>query len=90
MAESEFVVTEFAARNEQALRALTQEHGIELRAFPDEVLSNLRTHSDAVMNGLAARDATFGRVYSSYQSFAASIANWQSISEGHFIRTRGG
>lgn len=88
MAETNFVVTEFAARNQQALITLTEEHGVEIRRFPDEVLRVLRDHGRAAMRELTAADATVARVYDSYASFASTIANWQQISTGSYSRTR--
>jgi TRAP-type mannitol/chloroaromatic compound transport system substrate-binding protein len=88
--ENDFVVGEFAARNQEALRVLTTEHGILLRRFPDDVLATLRRYSTEVMEGLAASDPDLGRVYSSYRSFAESIGAWHAIAEGaHLVPDAG-
>src|SRR5690606_8042100 len=42
LAESAFVVSEFKARNQQALATLIERHGVQLRRFPDDVLDVLR------------------------------------------------
>ena len=89
-AENDYVVGEFAARNQQALSTLTDEHGVELKRFPEGVLRALRTHASAAMEALASADATVARVYSSYRSFADSMAVWHEISEGYYTRMRGG
>ena len=88
MAEAEFVFTEFAARNQQALITLVEEHGIELRRFPDDVLATLRDHATVVMDDLAANDPTIARVYDSYSSFAATMGDWHEISEAFYSRMR--
>jgi TRAP-type mannitol/chloroaromatic compound transport system substrate-binding protein len=80
--EADYVVAEFAARNQEALKVLTTEHGIELRRFPDDVLEALRRFSLEVMAALAAADRDLGRVYASYRSFAGSIGAWHAIAEG--------
>jgi len=80
--EADYVIGEFAARNQQALKTLTEEHGIEVRRFPDDVLATLRRLSIEVMEALAASDADLGRVYRSYRSYADSIGAWHEISEG--------
>jgi TRAP-type mannitol/chloroaromatic compound transport system substrate-binding protein len=89
MAESEFVITEFAARNQQGLATLLAEHGVQLRRFPDDVLEALRGYTVETMNALAAADATLARVYGAYSAYAQSIGEWQSISEAYFQLSRG-
>ena len=80
--EADYVVAEFAARNQQALRTLTLEHGVELRRFPDEVLTTLRRLSKETMSDLSAGDPDLARVYASYRSYADLIGAWHEISEG--------
>ena len=88
--EADYVIGEFAARNQQALEVLTQEHGVELRRFPDEVLAALRAHTRTVMEQLAASDPGIARVYGSYRAYAESMAPWHEISEGFYSRIRQG
>ena len=80
--EADFVVAEFAARNQQALGTLTAEHGVMLRRFPDDVLTRLRQLSREVMDNLAATDDDLGRVWRSYRTYADSIGAWHEIAEG--------
>jgi TRAP-type mannitol/chloroaromatic compound transport system substrate-binding protein len=80
--EADYVVAEFAARNQQALSTLTTEHGVQLRRFPDDVLATLRRLSSDVMNELAAGDADLGRVYRSYRAYADAIGAFHAIAEG--------
>lgn len=88
MAEADYVFAEFNTRNNQALRTLTEEHGVELRRFPDDVLAALRGYSAEVMQELAASDPTIARVYESYTAFAESIAPWMAVSRGAHIQAR--
>lgn len=89
-AESDYVVAEFAARNQQALRTLIDEHGVLLRRFPDEVLATLRRLTGDVMGELAAADADLGKVYASYRAYADAIGAWHEISEGAHTGIRRG
>jgi TRAP-type mannitol/chloroaromatic compound transport system substrate-binding protein len=75
-------VSEFAAFNQRALKTLTEEYGVELRRFPDDVLATLRRLSLEAMNDLAASDPDLARVYASYRAYADSIGAWHEISEG--------
>lgn len=89
-AEADFVIAEFAARNQRALRTLTEEHGVEIRPFPPEVLGTLRALSIVVMEELSAADDDLGRVYASYRAYADSIGAWHEISEGAHTGIRRG
>lgn len=87
--EADYVVGEFAARNQAALGVLTSDHGIEIRRFPDDLLTTLRRLSLEVMDELAASDADLGRVYASYRQFADAIGAWHGIAEGAHQAIRG-
>jgi TRAP-type mannitol/chloroaromatic compound transport system substrate-binding protein len=80
MAEADFVFAEFNTRNNQALKTLVEEHGVELRRFPDDVLAALKGYSAEVMQELASSDPLIARVYESYTAFAADIATWMTAS----------
>ena len=78
--ENSFVLAEFNTRNHEALKTLVEEHGVELRRFPDDVLEALEAYSIEVLDELAADDETVARVYESYQRFRAEIDPWLEIS----------
>ena len=88
--EGNYVVSEFAARNQQALVTLTGEHDVVLKRFPDDVLTALRVHSLDVMETLAREDAVLEQVYASYRSYADSIGRWHEIAEGSHSGIRRG
>jgi len=88
--EADFVIAEFAARNQRALGTLTTEHGVEVHRFPDDVLGTLRRLSLEVMDDLSAADRDLGRVYASYRAYADSIGAWHAIAEGAHTSARGG
>jgi TRAP-type mannitol/chloroaromatic compound transport system substrate-binding protein len=81
-AEADYVVSEFAARNQSALKTLTEQHGVQLRRFPDDVLATLRRLTLEAMDELARSNADLARVYASYRAYADSIGAWHEISEG--------
>ncbi len=80
VAENSFLLAEFNTRNHEALKTLTEEHGVELRRFPDDVLEALQRYSLEVLDELAAADPMVARVYASYRSFSAQIDPWLTIS----------
>lgn len=80
MAENSFLLAEFNTRNHEALKTLIEEHQVELRRFPDDVLEALQRYSLEVLDDLAATDPLVARVYASYRSFSENIAPWLEIS----------
>lgn len=80
IAENSFLLAEFNTRNHQALQTLIEEHQVELRRFPDDVLAALQRHSVDVMDELAAENPMVARVYASYRSFSEKIGPWLEIS----------
>jgi TRAP-type mannitol/chloroaromatic compound transport system substrate-binding protein len=87
-AEADYVLAEFNIRNSQSLKTLVEQHGVELRRFPDDVLAALRGHSAAVMAELAGSDPLINRVYESYTAFADEIALWMDVSRSAHIDAR--
>jgi TRAP-type mannitol/chloroaromatic compound transport system substrate-binding protein len=87
--EADYVISEFAARNQQALQTLVSQHGVSVRRFPDDVLTQLRQHSNDVMRDLAAGDDDLARVWASYRDYGAAIGAWHAIAEGAHAGIRG-
>lgn len=74
------MVSEFMARNANALETI-RESGTDIRAFPDEVLAELKRITTEVIDELAAEDPLVDRVWTSYRQFQAQARGWQLISE---------
>ena len=55
-ATNDNMLAEFTARNHEALATLIDEHGVELRPFPDDVLRRLKELSHEVIDEIAGRD----------------------------------
>ena len=74
-AEANFALAEMERLNAQALVSLTQEHGVKLAAFPDDLV--------------AARSEISGLVHASYMAFRTRSAPWSRISIEAVLRARG-
>ena len=85
---NQLLMDELTAKNNEALRVLVEEEGVELRKLPDDVLIELRRISDEVVSELADTDETTRRIYESYKSFQAGVENYHNISEEAFIEAR--
>lgn len=84
------MLAEYNARNNQALKTLVDEHHVELRPLPDEVLQHLKTLSDEVVGEVAAKDEQSKRVYEAFQAFREQVMAWDNISERAYLNARAG
>ena len=82
------VMAEFTARNATALNSLINEHGVELRRLPDDVVQRLSELSAEVVNEMAGDDPLAQRIVKSYQEFAASAKTYSEISEQAYLNAR--
>ncbi len=82
------MLAEYTARNQQALEQLINEHKVDFRPLPDEVIQALRKASDEVLEEIAGRDPFARRVYDSYRAFQAQAAAWHRVSEVAYYRQR--
>jgi len=82
------MLAEFTARNNEALAVLVEDHGVELRLFPDEVLRRLHALSLEVIGELAAADPYVQQVWASQQAFLKQARAWHDVSEFAYYRAR--
>ena len=87
-AANQDMLDEFTARNNRALRELVEEHGVELRKFPDEVLVHLHRSAEEVINELVATDPDAARVHASFSEFLTAVKSYHHISEQAYINAR--
>ena len=79
---------DFEARNGDALQTLITEHKVQLRAFPDDVLAELKRVSMEVLDELAASDEMSGKVWASMKAFQAKVRSWTEIGSQYFVNRR--
>jgi TRAP-type mannitol/chloroaromatic compound transport system substrate-binding protein len=82
------MLNEYTARNQDALESLVNEHGVDVRRLPDDVLKRLRELSDDVVAELAETDPFARRVFESYDTFRRKVAKWHDISERAYFEVR--
>ncbi|NCF44347.1 MAG: ABC transporter substrate-binding protein [Proteobacteria bacterium] len=85
---NEDMLSEFTARNNTALDTLINEHGVELRRLPDDVIAALRDSSRAVVAEIADADPLAQRIYDSYMSYLADVRRYHEISEQAYLNVR--
>ncbi len=84
------LLDEYTALNNEALKTLVNEHGIQLRKLPDDVLAEFRRLSAEVVSELADTDETTRRIYESYSKFQQGVEDYHAISEEAYIDARRG
>jgi len=82
------MLSEYTARNQQALQTLITKHGVELRHFPDSVLKELKTIAAEVVEEDAAKDALSAKVWKSQKAFRDQVIKWTEVSEHAYIKAR--
>jgi TRAP-type mannitol/chloroaromatic compound transport system substrate-binding protein len=87
-AANQDMYAEFEARNGAALQTLVQEHGVELRAFPDEVLAELKRVSLEILEEQAAADPMSAKVWASLKDYLAMVSAWTAIGSQYLVNHR--
>lgn len=87
-AANQDMLDEYTARNNAALQSLINEHGVQLRPLPDDVLVALWQGTRKVMDDLVASDPMAAKVYASFREFYKGVRNYHHISEQAYINMR--
>jgi TRAP-type mannitol/chloroaromatic compound transport system substrate-binding protein len=77
------------ARNNNAQVTLVNEHEVDVRRLPDEVLTRLRELSDEVVAEIADKNPEARKIYDSFSTFREQVMAWTDISERAYLNSRG-
>ncbi|MEY3017545.1 MAG: hypothetical protein RL336_680 [Pseudomonadota bacterium] len=87
-AANQDMLDEYTARNNDALQSLINDHGVQLKKLPDDVLIALRDTSEDVVRELVQGDEFAERVYQSWHQYLEKVSAYQRISEQAFVNAR--
>ena len=87
-AVNQMVLSEFTARNVQALDTLRNKHGVDVRPFSDDILTNLGKLSGEVLRDLVASNPLSQEVFESLIAFRTQSIAWSKFSESAFAQAR--
>lgn len=79
---------EYTARNASSLKDMVDNHGVEVKPLPPQVLAELKTISHRVLEDIAASDPMARRVYDSQKAFMAEVGQYQAITEEAYAEAR--
>ncbi len=82
------MLDEYTAANNNAMQALKDTHGVDMRPLPDDVIKALRDATVEVMKEQSDADATFAKVYRSYLDFQNNVSQYHQISEQEYYKNR--
>jgi len=81
-------LAEFNARNAGAMRELVDDHGVQMRKFPDDVMIAIGNASGEVLREVATHDELTMRVYQSFLEARRNGMIWGEWSEEGFAAAR--
>lgn len=79
-----WALSEFESRNNTYLQKLINEHNVQLKRFPDDVLKTLKEYTKAVIDEITSKDPISRKVYESYSKFQKDVTTWSNISEAAY------
>lgn len=87
-AANQDMLDEYTARNNAALVELVENHGVEVKQLPDDVIAELQRLSVEVVEEVAAVNPLSRRIADSLKEFAKQSKSYHAISEEAFYNAR--
>ena len=87
-AASARMLAEFTARDASALETLVNQHGVQLRKYPDEVLKRIGVVSREVVAEIAKKDPMSKKIHDSFMGFRKRAVKWNEHSEAAYSTAR--
>ena len=81
-------LADYVAHSQAALDTLVNEHGVQLRPLPKDVLEQLRAAAQEVVAEAAGEDELSQRIYASYMAFAERARRYTALTEQAYLDMR--
>ena len=82
------LLDEYTASNNRALQDLIENHDVQLRELPKDVINEFRIISEEILETSAANDPDVKKVYDSFKTFLAEVKGFHAIAEDAFVEAR--
>lgn len=82
------MLDEYTARNHNALQQLINDHGVDVRPLPDDILAALKAATAEVIAQERAEDETFDKIYAAYDAFYQNVKRYHALSEQAYYENR--
>jgi TRAP-type mannitol/chloroaromatic compound transport system substrate-binding protein len=84
-----WTLNEFEAGNGEALKELVETHKVDLRRFPDTLLSALKKLSQETLEEEAQKNSDSRKVHTAFSQFKKQIGSWGKVSEKAYYDVMG-
>ncbi len=88
MAANQNMLSEYTANNQRALDTLLNQHKVQLREFPADVLLEFKKYASEVLVELGQKNELSQKIYNSYTGFAEQTKKWLAVSEMAYLKAR--
>lgn len=75
------MLAEFTEKNNEALRILVEEHGVQVKRLPQDVLDKLESISEELVAEQGQANELAKKIYASYLDFKKKARAWKTISQ---------
>lgn len=82
------MLDEYTARNNAALVELIEQHNVDVRPFPDDVLSIFSRTSAQLYDEYSDNDPVFKKIYLHYKAYLENIRGYHMLSEQAYLESR--
>ncbi len=82
-----FEFAEFESKNVEYLNKLVKEENVQLKAFPEQVLKDLKKLSGEVLQEVVETDSDSRKVWDSYTAFRKKVSQWSKVTEQAYAKT---
>ncbi len=88
--EAAYALSEMERLNAEALAALTGQHKVKLKMFPQPLIAAARRQAHDVVGDLGAKNETARKIHDSYVAFRERTSAWSNISIKAVLEAREG
>jgi TRAP-type mannitol/chloroaromatic compound transport system substrate-binding protein len=86
--ENDVMMSEYNAKNGEALADLINNQGVKLREFSDDVYDSFGKASAEVFEGVKAHSDLAARIHASFEKSRADVGGWSKISDQAYVKQR--
>ncbi len=83
-----FILSKFQAINNNALQKLTNEHGVKLRKYSDELVKAIGGRATEILPKIARKSANGKELFNHVIGFRKGMTDWSNYSEANFLNAR--
>ena len=82
------MLDEYTSRNNQALISLVNDHNVELRKLPNDVLAAFKRITEEILVEMTQEDESSKKIYESLFNFQKNVSQYHEISEEAIYKLR--